>query len=585
MCTSIEQTKQRRIPRFLSNKPLSLGRTRSAELIQTSVDRFRDGLHVRRVKITSNSNKRYDGTIDNVLPAIQSSQTERTLAEASKAVLADLAPGMARISLMRSSISDFDVDELELLLDDVAPRESALEPLIEDVEEIEEEVFEKNAFQESAESSPRSHSHDRRQSSLLAAAIATAVISSVVGSDRSSSIKSFGSFAAAQYKQNVGGRVIPRDEYIQNNVANEDDISSLLSLTTDYELTSDHMEDYAKNGFVVLKNFLNASEVQTLEDISDYHLDQLAFPDFLTSCSRKFHGELYHSVVSWQFWQQPRISNMLSNLALGSETPYAITSEILEMRDDLPKTSTESSNACIPHWHWDFLTFPMNYQESYKSGTQIWMAGTETVNAEAGGGLAFMPGSHLWANDIDEGAKQHPCFAMNLFEDMTAECNVLLETSMVVPELTPGDIVVFSRFTLHRSVARSPDYPFKSGRRLGYTIRVGSGASTFKKDTLTCFPSHPTTHFQGQLGEGRRYDSADHDEAVYRPMDQRDSDEFILNANRKMSLPTFLKYSVESTYRQKISYELLDSVENILNDAVGYKIFELKCESRPTNDV
>ena len=68
-------------------------------------------------------------------------------------------------------------------------------------------------------------------------------------------------------------------------------------------------------------------------------------------------------------------------------------------------------------------------------------------------------------------------------------------------------------------------------------------------------------------------------------MDQRDSDEFILNANRKMSLPTFLEYSAESTYRQKISYELLDSVENILNGAVGSKIFELKCESRPTNDV
>ena len=583
MCSSVEQTKERKSPLLLSNKPLLVGRTRSAELIQTGVARFRDGL--RRVKTTATNIGLNNDTIHKrTLPPTRSSETDKTLAEASKAVLTDLAPEMARISLMRSSISQFDADDLHLIDDASQHNHRALEPLKEENEEI-EETFEEDSFQASDESSPRSQNHGRRRSSLLATTIATAVISSAVGSNRSDGIKSFGSFAAAQYKQNVGGRVIPRDEYIRHNIANDEDISSLLSLTTDYELTSKHMKDYAKNGFVVLKNFLNASDVQILENIGEYHLDQLAFPDLLTSCSRKFHGEHYHSVVSWQFWQQPRISNMLSTLALDGETPYAITSEILEMRDDLPNTSTGGSNACIPHWHWDFLTFPMNYHESYKSGTQIWMAGTETVNAETGGGLAFMPGSHLWANNVDEGAKKHPCFAMNLFEDMTSECNDLLESSMVAPELNAGDIVVFSRFTLHRSVVRKAEYPFKSGRRLGYTLRVGSGASTFKKDTLTCFPSHPTTHFQGQLEEGRRYDSAHHNEAIYRPMDQMDSDEFILDANRKMSLPTFLMYSAESTYRQKVSYKLLDGVEHALNGAVGSKTFDLKCVARPTNDV
>ena len=68
-------------------------------------------------------------------------------------------------------------------------------------------------------------------------------------------------------------------------------------------------------------------------------------------------------------------------------------------------------------------------------------------------------------------------------------------------------------------------------------------------------------------------------------MDHRDNDNFILNADRRMSLPTFLKYSAESTYRQKVSYKLLDGVENILNGAVGYKTFDLKCDAHPTNDV
>lgn len=105
---------------------------------------------------------------------------------------------------------------------------------------------------------------------------------------------------------------------------------------------------------------------------------------------------------------------------------------------------------------------------------------------------------------VDEGATLHPCFTMNLFEEMSPECTQLLDSEMSVPKLTSKDIVVFSRFTLQRSVASNPSVPFKSptGRR-GYTLRVRSARSIFKLDTMQCFPSHPSSNFERQLKQGK----------------------------------------------------------------------------------
>lgn len=389
-------------------------------------------------------------------------------------------------------------------------------------------------------------------------------------------------FSVAQYQQNVGGHVISDHEYIRNQIVTSSEIRALLDINSEYNLTIDHFQEYERNGFVVLENFLNMEEAEILEKVAEYNLDQFAFPDLLTSCNRKFHGEFYHSSATWRFWQQPRFANMLSKLALGGETAYMVTSEILEMRSD-----KKGAGSCIPQWHWDFLTFPQNFDASYKSGTQIWMALNEKVDATVGGGLAFMPGSHLWANEQDENSQQHPCFVMNLFDPMTLECKELLENKLVIPTLNPGDIVVFSRFTLHRSVPRSPDHPFESGRRLGYTLRIGSGSSIYKKDTMKCFPSHPTTNFAGQLQDGQRYDSVGGTDTdfVYRPMGIVDTEERILQNPRKMSMTQFLRYSFESLFRQKIHYKLFNWVEESLNSVLGEKVVKLACRATPTPDV
>mmetsp|Transcript_21843 Transcript_21843/g.43764 ORF Transcript_21843/g.43764 Transcript_21843/m.43764 type:complete len:532 (+) Transcript_21843:100-1695(+) len=394
-------------------------------------------------------------------------------------------------------------------------------------------------------------------------------------------------FTERQYQQNVGGKILTSMDYIREGVVTSEEIHSLWDLSEGdaYPLTERQRQDYLRDGFVVLPNFLTEGESQTLDKVVTHNLNELAFPDLLTKCSRKFHGEHYHSSVTHRFWQQPRISDMLSTLALDGDTAYMVTSEILEM---------PSGAACIPQWHWDFLTFPQNYNTSFTTGTQIWWS-SEEVDGNIGGGLAFLPGSHRWANSVDENASLHPCFAMNLFDKMSSECTQLLDREMVIPSLSPTDIVIFSRFTLHRSVARNPSVPFKSttGRR-GYTLRVGSARSIFKQDTMQCFPSHPSSNFERQLKEGKRYDSVidpktgiPNPHAIYRPMNVRDSEELMIQEGngRTMSTTTFLHYSAQSIIRQKIKWKLAKYVEDAVNVVAQRKLLDMSCKAAPTPDV
>jgi hypothetical protein len=400
-------------------------------------------------------------------------------------------------------------------------------------------------------------------------------------------VYTFLKFSERQYQQNASGRIFTSQYYIQNGIVTSNEIQSLweLSKGRSYLLTNEHREYYLRNGFVVLPDFLTKEESMTLDKVVTHSLNEMSFPDILTQCSRKFHGEHYHSTVSHRFWQQPRISDMLSSLALDGDVPYMVTSEILEMPTD---------KACIPQWHWDFLTFPQNYNVSYTTGAQIWWS-SEEVDGNAGGGLAFMPGSHKWANSVDEGASLHPCFPMNLFEGTSKECAQLLDREMIIPKLTPRDIVVFSRFTLHRSVSRDPDVPFKlSTGRKGYTLRVGSGRSIFKLDTMLCFPSHPTSNFQHQLKEGQRYDSiidkktgSPNPRAIYRPMNIRDSEEQITQQEngRRMSTSIFLHYSAQSIFRQKIKWKLAKFVGDSVNGLARHNLLDISCKAAPTPDV
>ncbi len=141
----------------------------------------------------------------------------------------------------------------------------------------------------------------------------------------------FYKFSERQYEQNVSGRIMTSTDYIQQGVVTNKEIQSLWDLSEGaaYPLTEEQREAYLRDGFVVLPNFLTGDEAEALDKVVTHNLNEMAFPDLLTKCSRKFHGEYYHSSVTHKFWQQPRISDVLSTLALEGDVPYMV--RVLEL--------------------------------------------------------------------------------------------------------------------------------------------------------------------------------------------------------------------------------------------------------------
>jgi hypothetical protein len=137
----------------------------------------------------------------------------------------------------------------------------------------------------------------------------------------------FFKFTERQYQQNVSGKILTSLDYIKRGVVTSEEIDSLWELSRGhaYPLTEKHRQDYLRDGLVVLPDFLTGEESQALDKVVTHNLNEMAFPDLLTKCSRKFHGEHYHSTVTHRFWQQPRISDMLSTLALDGDVPYMVS--------------------------------------------------------------------------------------------------------------------------------------------------------------------------------------------------------------------------------------------------------------------
>lgn len=229
----------------------------------------------------------------------------------------------------------------------------------------------------------------------------------------------------------AGGRGISKAEYIHKGIAPDSEIESLLTLHDDYPLTQRQLDEYEQNGFIVLKNFLNSTVASALGKVIGHNLDELAFPDMLSGCSRKFHGE-----------SLPQQCHLLPVFL--SDTGTFLPSP----KPTMPATLVAPKSGCQR----STLTRPLEQE-------------APPLFQEATSGPM----------GADRGASKHPCFVHNLFEPLAERCQDLLETTKVTPTLNPGDIIVFSRFPLHRSYSRDPRVPFESGRRLGYTLRLGAG--------------------------------------------------------------------------------------------------------------
>lgn len=248
-----------------------------------------------------------------------------------------------------------------------------------------------------------------------------------------------------------------------------------------FQLTPEQIATYHRDGFVVIPNVYTTEEISHLETRLEEQLDNFGFTDVLTSCARKLHGEFFRNTWTWRFWQGGPVGDIAQQL-LGSPAKM-ITSEILEMKQNRP---------CIPGWHWDYVAFPMNSHGS--DGVQAWLA-TSHVNSTNGGGIEFVNASHTMSFD-------DPCNPYDVFHKSFAlekDCYQTFERRKITVDMRPGDIVMFSRYAIHRSVPL-----YRAGSRLGFTIRIARSDAIFKAQTMNCYPNHPVGMYGG-IQDGQTY--------------------------------------------------------------------------------
>jgi hypothetical protein len=132
----------------------------------------------------------------------------------------------------------------------------------------------------------------------------------------------FFKFSERQYQQNVGGRILTSLDYIREGVVASDEINALwdLSQGSTYPLTDKQRQDYLRDGIVVLQNFLTERESHVLDKVMTHNLNEMAFLDLLTKCSRKFQLCLIDSCNSLGF-------PIWSTLALDVDVPYMVSLE------------------------------------------------------------------------------------------------------------------------------------------------------------------------------------------------------------------------------------------------------------------
>lgn len=175
-------------------------------------------------------------------------------------------------------------------------------------------------------------------------------------------------------------------------------------------------EEFDKNGFIILRNFFSQAETQTLlENITSAPHPQGQEP--LTRGAMTFYSRVFtYSKALQAFAAQQKIVDILKQIA-GPD---------LWLRHD--QAVAKGPGADTFPWHQD------NSYNSLKDGHyQFWVALTE-MTAE-NGGLCLQPGSHktmlphkrVGYEEVYDGVPENP----------------------VAIAAEPGDVVIFSSFTLH----------------------------------------------------------------------------------------------------------------------------------------
>jgi ectoine hydroxylase-related dioxygenase (phytanoyl-CoA dioxygenase family) len=186
------------------------------------------------------------------------------------------------------------------------------------------------------------------------------------------------------------------------------------------------LENYKRDGYIICRNFFSEEEVKRL--LEDIQSAKLRYGhDVLTNGGLMFNSSIFFNSEKLQsFISQQKIIDLLSQL-IGPN---------IWVRWD--QAVAKQPGAKTFPWHQD-----NSYSRVKDPHYQLWIALTEMTPEN--GGLWLQPGSH-------KGPLPHKRVGHEQVYDGTPENPVFIGAK-------PGDVVVFSSFTLHSTTPNVTDHP------------------------------------------------------------------------------------------------------------------------------
>lgn len=212
-------------------------------------------------------------------------------------------------------------------------------------------------------------------------------------------------------------------------------------------LTRAQVEEFYTRGVVLVRGLLHGEQLQRMLAVRSDLASQMP--------SSETYG-----TVAFEAWRQHDIFRevaLKSPLAAAAEqlTPDAARHDAagkpLRVLRDGFFSLVPGNRGCGWHVDDDFFWPTKRDADAPGPGVNVWVA-LDAVEAGAGGGLAYAPGSHRpdflphRAVIRQTGAVPQTCEMRTL----SPECHAALEAVKECPALQPGDAVVHTRFLFHR---------------------------------------------------------------------------------------------------------------------------------------
>ena len=245
------------------------------------------------------------------------------------------------------------------------------------------------------------------------------------------------------------------------------------------ELNQEQLEQFRKDGFLLIRGFLDQKSCSVIRDIAKVHLKYAIEPieteyeyigiekDIYKKSVRRLR-QVYDRDIVFKEWMENREIRPILEQVLDEE-PILVTAHHNSIMTKLAHTSTQTC------WHRDSRYW--NY--SGDNLVSVWLA--LGVENSQNGVLEFIPGSHKM--ELKESSFDEKSFFRADIEE-----NQALIRQRVSFDLEAGDIVLFHSELLHRANANESDEDKIS---FVYTVKgksveaiEGTRSSKFKEITL-----------------------------------------------------------------------------------------------------